>query len=236
MKPAADKKQQIIDALEKIEEQSKYLTIALEKVYKTQKIEDEREFVSSCNYLQMLAKQALSITGYYKRLSDFPRDVYAPEELEGDEADLTKLVSFEFTKIEKQIEEGNKTNPINIPDITKERWLKDMESHKVQYKKTFEESKKYYETDPDSQFCITPVETNIFLDEEIINAAEGFMVGPVGMFRNKGVEAGSQVFDNLTEMKIFLLNVQCKTMDMVLYMTYELAGQNIFRVKFVNKP
>ena len=61
------------------------------------------------------------------------------------------------------------------------------------------------------------------------------MTGPIGLFRNKCVEAMTQKYPSLEEMKIFLFNVQCKTKDMVLYMTYEQNGTYYWRGAFVNK-
>jgi hypothetical protein len=230
-----DKKQELLRVLDKIEKQHKHLTQTLESVYKSQTLETEKEFISSCNYLQMLAKQALNITGYYKSLSDVvPRAQYAPEELEGDASDISNLISFEMTRLEKQIEEGNKARPVEEPDVTKEQWLEAIEKQKVQYKKTYEELKKYCDGNPDNEFAINPKEPNIILDDFIISLAKGFMVGPVGLFRNKVVGAGTQVFDNKEEMHIFL-NVQCKTQDMVLYMTFEQDGKYYWRGEFVYK-
>lgn len=61
---------------------------------------------------------------------------------------------------------------------------------------------------------------NTFFDEDIISAAKGFMIAPVGVQRNKGVMADTFAFPSLEEMKIFILNVMCKTNDMFLYMMY----------------
>jgi hypothetical protein len=61
---------------------------------------------------------------------------------------------------------------------------------------------------------------NAFFDEDIISAAKGFMIAPVGVQRNKGVVVDTFAFSTLEEMKIFIINVLCKTQDMFLYMTY----------------
>lgn len=231
---ALNKKQELLDLLDQIEEQHKNLSQALEKVYKKPSLDSEKEFISSCNYLQMLAKQALNLTGYYKGLSGVPRATYAPEELEGDASDISNLISFEMTRVEKQIEEGNKARPIQEPDITKEQWLGAIERHKAQYKRQFEEAKKYQEDNPDNKWCLPAIETKIFVDDFITDLAKGFLVGPVGIFRNRGVEAETQTFDSLSEMHIFL-NVQSKTQDMVLYTTFEQKGKYYWRGKFVYK-
>jgi len=231
-----NKKEQILDVINKIDNQNKQLAEALEKVYtQPQNVEHEKEFISSCNYLQMLARQALGLTGYYKSLSGTPRPAYAPEELEGDESDISNLVSIEMTKIEKEVEEGNATNPICANDITKEEWFKAMDNHKIQIQKVYDEHKEVFDADKDKSFWPYPVETTILFDDEIINAAKGFMIGPVGLFKNKAVEAETQTFDSLHEMKIFLLNVQCKTRDMVLYMTFEQCGRYLWRGAFVHR-
>lgn len=230
-----NKKQEILNALGKIEEQSKQLSVILENLYKNRSLDAEKEFINSCNYLQMLAKQAIALTGYYKNLSGVSRAHYAPEELEGDVQDVAELVDFELTTINKQIEEGNNANPISVDDITKNEWLEAMEKFKDRYKREYTEGKKTYEEGPKAEWMTKPTETNIILNDDIINAAKGFMVGPVGLFRNKAVEAETQKFDSLAEMQIFLLNVQCKTKDMVMYMTFEQNGKYFWRGKFVNR-
>lgn len=228
------KKQQILKVLDKVEEQIKKLKHVLEDVYTFRSLKAEKEFVNSCNYLQMLTKQALSETGYYKSLCGVPRRAYAPEELEGDEYDLSNLISIEMNRLEKQIEEGNKACPINELDTTKEQWLESIEIAKTRYKEIYNETKEFYEEEDKSEWNTKPVETNIIMEDDIINMAKGFMAGPVGLFRNKAVEAITQKFDNLAEMQIFLY-VQSKTKDMVLYMTYEQCGNYFFRGAFVDK-
>lgn len=101
-----------------------------------------------------------------------------------------------------------------MPDTTKEEWLK-----------TIDSQKDFYNNDG----------RTLIMDEEIINAAKGFFLGPVGVFRNRTVAAEIQRFDNLFEMRIFLINVQCKTKDMVLYVTYEDKGVYYWRGVFVDK-
>jgi hypothetical protein len=101
-----------------------------------------------------------------------------------------------------------------MPDATKEEWLKAIDSQKD-----------FYNNDGKT----------ILMDEEIINAAKGFFLGPVGVFNNKVIAAETQKFDNLFEMRIFLINVQCKTKDMVLYVTYEDKGVYYWRGVFVDK-
>jgi hypothetical protein len=107
---------------------------------------------------------------------------------------LASTVTEELTCIEESY--LPKEDNYSVPDTTKEEWVKSNEQ-----RKSYKEIKE-------------------FVDEDILNAAKGFMVGPVGIFRGKIVAAESQVFEDIHEMKIFLLNVQCKTKDMVLYMTY----------------
>ena len=101
-----------------------------------------------------------------------------------------------------------------MPDATKEEWLKAIDSQKD-----------FYNNDG----------RTILMDEEIINAAKGFFLGPVGVFNNKVIAAEIQKFDSLDEMRIFLINVQCKTKDMGLYVTYEDKGVCYWRGVFVDK-
>lgn len=76
---------------------------------------------------------------------------------------------------------------------------------------------------------------DLIFDEDIIAAAKAFMVGPVSVQRNKAICAETQSFVSLEEMKIFLLNVQCKTKDMVLYMTYKNDVVDYSKVDSTNK-
>ena len=231
------KKQEIIDTLNKIEDVTKDLGQLLENIYESPSLENEKKFVKSCNYIQMLAKQALNHTGYYKALSGVPRSLYAPEELGGDITDISNLVNSEMSRIEKSLEEGKSLSPINEPDITKQQWLESIESHKQHFKKTYEDWATFNENQKQkgSDFIINSPETSIIMDDEIIEAAKGFMVGPIGLFRNKCVAAETQVFENIHEMKIFLINVQCKTKDMVLYMTFKQGEKCFWRGAFVDK-
>jgi len=171
---------------------------------------------------------------------------YTPEELEMDISDISNFINAEINKLEEQIKEGNEYKPIQEPDATKEEWLQSVERAKTYYSKIYNEAKEFFESkiyneakeffdnNKDKSWCPEPVETHIILDETIINMAKGYMIGPVGLFRNKLIEAIVQSFDNLSEMQLFL-EVQSKTKDMVLYMTYEQAGKHFFRGNFVNK-
>jgi hypothetical protein len=234
-----DKKEQIQEILNKIEERTLILKKTLEEISMPPTIEQEKEFVNSCNFLQMQAKQALKVTGYYKGLCGVPRATYAPEELEGDITPLSELVDVELTRIEEEVKDGNTARPIDVPDITKEQWLEAQKDHQERYDKTHEEWLKYNkernENGHRKSFYIESSKVTVIQDEEIIAAAKGFMTGPVGLFRNKCVEAETQKFPNIHEMRIFLINVQSKTKDMVLYMTYEQNGTYYWRGTFVNK-
>ncbi len=149
-----------------------------------------------------------------------------PKDSESDISLISELVGTEMAQINNDMSDSNTVYPINVPDVTKEEWLQYIEGRKVFYKEHCEYwGKSYTET----------LETNIVLDEEIIAAAKGFMVGPVGLFRNKAVAAETQRFDNIHEMKIFIINLQCKTKDMVLYETYERNGVYYWRGAFVKK-
>jgi hypothetical protein len=229
-----NKKTQFVNILDEIYDHSKYLYRSLDNVYENQTLETEQEFIKSCNHLQNLAKKALDATGYYKSLCGVKREIHAPEELQGDVEPFKNYVNCVMSSIEEELKEGKKVKPIEAPDLTKEEWLKTIDEHKILYKKIYDESKEYFNKTEDKTWVITPVETKIILDDDIINLASGFMPGPIGLFRNKMVDAITQVFDNINEMKIFLL-VQCKTRDMVLYMTYEKAGQFYWRGAFVYK-
>jgi len=235
---AQNKKQELLKTIGDIESNSQILYSLLNKIYDSPytppSLEDEKKFVDTCHYLQMCARQALQTTGYYKKLSGVPRKQYAPEELEGDLSEFSEFIKVEFNKLEEQIKEGNKYKPIQEPDSTKEEWLQSVERAKTYYSKIYNEAKEFFDNNEDKYWCVEPVETHIILDEKIINMAKGYMIGPVGLFRNNLIEAIVQSFDNLPEMQLFL-EVQSKTKDMVLYMIYEQAGKHFFRGNFVYK-
>jgi len=131
-------------------------------------------------------------------------------------------IKDEYLSSEK-IKIVNKDNiPVGetYPNTTKEQWLKCTNGIVESYNKEFAEREEFVKTNPDVEFPLPILASNVFIDEEIVNAAKGFMVGPVGMFRNKPVVAESQVYPNIHELRTFLLNFQCKNKDMVLYMTY----------------
>lgn len=127
---------------------------------------------------------------------------HQPHEIEGDVSSLTDYVKANLDSITENRVEDN--FGYNEPDITKEQWLKGFESIVDNLNSQLESYNR-----------------KIIFDVDIINAAKGFMVGPVGLFRGKMIEAATQTFPSLEEMRVFLLNVQCKTKDMILYMTYE---------------
>ena len=159
---------------------------------------------------------------------------YTPDELEMNISDISNFINVEINKLEEQIKEGKEYKPIQEPDSTKEEWLQSVERAKTYYSKIYNEAKEFFDNNEDKYWWAEPVETHIILDETIINMAKGYMVGPVGLFRNKLIEAIVQSFDNLSEMQLFL-EVQSKTKDMVLYMIYEQAGKHFFRGNFVYK-
>lgn len=57
-------------------------------------------------------------------------------------------------------------------------------------------------------------------DEDIIEAAKNFLVGPCGAWRNKAILAETQSFPTLEELKESILN-QSQERDMILYVVYE---------------
>lgn len=126
------------------------------------------------------------------------------------------------------------------PDITREEWSKTALDHQKYFDEEHEKMKLWYDeelakTTRNKWLPISnsePTKSVIVVDDEIINMAKGFMVGPVGLFRGRAVEAQTQRFDNLPEMQIFL-KVQAKTKDMVLYMTFKKDNVYFWRGAFV---
>jgi hypothetical protein len=183
----------------------------------------ETEFRKECFRLTSTTWFLLENIGNWRSFIGVPpeqlgKPAYQPHEIEGDVSDLTGYVKSNLDSINSK--RLDKKFEFDVPDITKERWLKDVESIVENMNNTFgRENKKT--TPEDLTYKPDLLNNKVIFDEAIINAAKGFMVGPVGLFRNKMIAAETQTFDSLEEMRIFLLNVQCKTKDMVLYMTYE---------------
>jgi len=156
------------------------------------------------------------------------------KESEEDITNISNLMDIEINKIEEEIKEGSEIQPIQELNATKEEWLVNIEHAKTHFKQIYEDSKKFWDESVDKTWHIEPKENKILVDDEIVNIASGFMLGPVGLFRNKAVEAVSQQFDNIHEMRTFLW-IQSKTKDMVLYMCFEQDGKCFFRGNFVDK-
>jgi len=234
-----NKKEKINSIIDRIKNQSDQLKQTLDKIYQEPDINNEKEFVSICNIIQKTVKEAVSETGYYKDLATGYRAQYAPEELEGDITPLSELVKVELTRIEEEVKEGNSSIPIDVPDVTKEEWVEAQRGYQERYDKTHEDWVKYNEERNENghrkSFYMESHKTTVIQDEEIIAAAKGFMTGPVGLFRNKCVAAETQKYPNIHEMRIFLINVQSKTKDMVLYTTFEQNGTYYWRGTFVDK-
>lgn len=107
------------------------------------------------------------------------------------------------------------------PDATKEMWLDALTKHK-------ESLTKWYENNKGSS------QIDIFFDDEIISLAKGFILGPVGTFRDKMVGAAHHEFDSLDDLKNSLKKIT-SIRDIVLYMTNIDNGKYVFRGDFVDK-
>lgn len=236
MKLTEEKKEKILNTINSIREQSKQLEQTLDNVYtKPYDIDYEREFVNVCNDIQRSVKEAVAETGYYKNLETGYRAHYAPEELEGDASDLTELVSGEIARIENEIEDIKLSSPRPSYNITtKEEWLITVERAKTYFREVYEDAKAFNNEETDSTWKMNIAETVVIIDEHITNAAAGFMMGPVGIYKNTAIEALTHSFDSLEQMRRDIL-VKAKLRDMILYMTYERAGQYFWRGAFVNK-
>ena len=138
---------------------------------------------------------------------------------------FSSTISEELTAIENTFKDVESPS---CPDITEEQWKESMEHFKNQLIRQDENSKKEY---PYLDFKLK----EIFVDDEVVSFCKGFMCGPVGLFRNKKVEATYiQKYDNIYELRIFL-KLQAKTKDVVIYMTYKEDDKYCFRGNFVDK-
>jgi hypothetical protein len=187
------------------------------------RIKLETEFIKECFGVTSTTWVLLENTGNWSCRSCVPPEQlgmpsHQPHEIEGDVSPLTDFVKVNLDSISKKRVEDD--SQYNEPDITKEHWLATIESILNNINSKLD-SRKEKTTPEDLTYRPDVFNNKIIFDEDIINAAKGFMVGPVGLFRNKMIAAETQVFDNIHEMRIFIVNLQCKTKDMVLYMTYE---------------
>lgn len=161
-----------------------------------------------------------------------------------------KLNLEKESKFDVEIELRNRTDIEGVcdpfadlkqePNTTREEWDRATEGHKKYFEEQYEQLKTWYrektkETVGNDWNLIgpnnEPTKTELILDEEIINMAKGFMVGPVGLYNGRPVAAETHRYPNLTEMQIFL-KVQAKTQDMVMYMTIKKDNAYYFRGTF----
>lgn len=208
------------------------------------RIKHELEFRKTCFAITSKTWQLMEDVGYGKQFSGVPPEQYGEpaykhHELEGDVSDLTNFVnSYADTINDKKVESTLE----EVADVTKDEWRNHLEKIRVEYLyKAAQEEEKYKNILKDVQkkrnltFFPDIAIANIIFDEDIINAAKGFMVGPVGIFRNKCVAAiVGKSFKSLEELKADIL-VNSALRDMVLYMVYEKAGQYFWRGVFVDK-
>ena len=126
---------------------------------------------------------------------------------------ILETAKAELSSIEKTF---LPTKPLSCPDTSVETWRDAM----TQLQEEFKQNKFRYD---------------VFIDEEVINLVKGFVYGPVGVFRGKPIEATIvQKYDNIYELIIFL-NLQAKTKDIVLYMTFKEDDKYCFRGNFIDK-
>lgn len=230
MKTLISKKEEIYKTIQKIKAQTAHLEQALDSLYtQGHTVDREKVLVSTCHDIQATAKTVIAQTGYYKALATEYRAKYAPEELDGDPSDLKELVKvslddIEYPKvsrvykinpeakggfdiIEELVEEPTKAICTELEDQnpTREEWEEVIKNQRASYSTVFERSNE---------------EHGVFFDEDIIAAAKGFMLGPVSIQRKKSILAETYKFPTLAELKIFVLNVMCKSKDMILYTTF----------------
>lgn len=133
------------------------------------------------------------------------------------------------------------------PNATKEEWLVAIENAKKRLQEEYDNAKKFNDPNskenetfakafglPHNHFFSPVVLKEVFVDEDVLASTKGFMLGPVGMFNSKVVEASIQKYDSLAEMVIFL-RVQAKTKDIVIYHTFKERDKYYFRGAFVDK-
>ena len=139
--------------------------------------------------------------------------------------DIKQSISEELASINDSFLQPK---PPLLPDVTKEEWLQSIDSLKSKFQQQYENNKEKY---PE----LNIKQQEIFVDEEVVLLVKGFMCGPVGVFRNKAVEATIvQKYDNIHELRIFI-KLQAKTKDIVLYIIYKEDDKYCFRGAFLDK-
>ena len=163
---------------------------------------------------------------------------------------INKNASSPEDLFEVAIEHHPSTPPAepSYPNATKEEWLVAIENAKKRFEEEYEDAKQYNNPNsednktfaaafglPHNHFFRPVVLKEVFVDEDVLALTSGFMLGPVGMFNNKAVQAGyAQKYDNLHEMLIFL-KAQAKTQNIIVYLTYKEGDKYYFRGAFVSK-
>jgi hypothetical protein len=126
---------------------------------------------------------------------------------------ILETAKAELSSIEKTF---LPSEPFSLPNVSEDSWRKAT----AQLQEEFKQNKFRYD---------------VFIDDQVVNSVKGFMYGPVGVFRGKPIEATIiQKYDNIYELIIFL-NLQAKTKDIVLYMTFKEDDKYCFRGNFVDK-
>jgi hypothetical protein len=129
---------------------------------------------------------------------DLIRSLMTPEIIGEEVLDLS-------TNVQKSLENyEDTTNKVfdEIENISKNEWLDFITSAQKSFKSSI-------------------IKENVFVDDDVINNTKGYMLGPVGIFNNKGVQATNHhSFNSLDELKAWVEEKSQKH-DMVIYMTYE---------------
>jgi hypothetical protein len=129
---------------------------------------------------------------------DLIRSQMTPEIIGDEVLDLS-------SSVQKSLEDyEDTTNKVfhEIENISKNEWLDFIASAQKSFKSSI-------------------IKENVFVDDDVINNTKGYMLGPVGIFNNKGVQATDHhSFNSLDELKTWVEEKSQKH-DMVIYMTYE---------------
>lgn len=225
-----DKKERILNALNRIEEQNKSLKQTLDKIYQESDIKHELEFVSMCNKIQKTAREAIAETGYYKNLESFKRDLYAPHELEGDVSEFASSVTAVLDDIkDPKVARDYKLN-LATPNKFSVEEEPITEAEREDFKRKFsrEIGDVNYSKEEWREIVITynDISNRLIFDEDIIAAAKNFMVGPVTAWNNKAVVAHTLRFPSFEALKQSVLD-QAREKDMILYLTYETTHKTL---------
>jgi hypothetical protein len=180
----------------------------LKQLYSKGVLEDAKNLFAICNALKSWEERIKHIRLHV----DSIESKVTPEILGNEVVSFTEYVGGVLDEVN---EAQNNVPRFNINNTTKKDWLKSVNFFEHKFQSSSSTKK-------------------IFIDDDIIENTKGFMCGPVGIFNNGAVEATTQSFASLQELKDWVVDESSKR-DMVIYMTFEENGKYYWRGDLINR-